>query len=295
MNTIEIVQSVIDALSLGGIYALTALGIALIFGIMRLVNLAHGELIMIAGYAVFLTVAHVSLVAAIAVAVLAAALGAFAMERLAFRHMRSANPAALMVTSFGVSYFLQNLAVVLMGSQAKPIPLTGVIMEPWLIGPLRIAKIDVATIVITFGLLALLAAFLLYTPVGLKMRAAAENFRVARLLGVRADSVIAWAFVVSGSLAGVVAVLLMARSGTVSPTIGVTPLIIGIVAVVIGGMESLVGAVFGGLILGFLTTGLQVALPLALRPFRDAVAFSAVIAFLLLRPQGLFGRKAGRV
>jgi branched-chain amino acid transport system permease protein len=118
---------------------------------------------------------------------------------------------------------------------------------------------------------------------------------MARLLGVRANSVIAAAFVISGGLAGIVAVLLVARTGTASPTMGVTPLIIGVVAVVIGGMESLAGAVLGGLILGFLTTGLQVVLPLTLRPFRDAVAFTAVIIFLLVRPNGILGRKAGRV
>lgn len=292
---IEIVQGTIDALSLGGVYALTALGIALIFGILRLVNLAHGELIMLAGYAVFFVSAKAPLGLLIASAVVAATWVALAMERIAFRSMRSASPATLMVASFGVSYFLQNLAVVLMGSQSKAVGLTGLLSESLALGPFRVAKLDIVTIATTLILLALLATFLRYTSLGLKMRAAAENFRMARLLGVRANSVIATAFVISGGLAGIVAILLVARTGAVSPTMGVTPLIVGIVAVVIGGMESLSGAVLGGLILGFLTTGLQVFLPLSLQPFRDAVLFTAVIAFLLLRPSGLLGWKEARV
>ena len=276
-------------------YALTALGIALIFGILRLVNLAHGELIMLAGYAIFFAVASVPFAALVGAAVVAAVVAALAMERIAFRPMRSASPATLMVASFGVSYFLQNLAVVTMGSQSKPIGLTGFLTESLVLGPFRVATLDLVTIATTLTLLALLAAFLRYTLLGLKMRAAAEDFRMARLLGVRASPVIAVAFLISGAFAGIVAVLLVARTGTASPTMGITPLIIGIVAVVVGGMESLSGAVLGGLILGFLTTGLQVLLPLALQPFRDAVVFGAVIVFLLFRPQGIFGWSAARV
>lgn len=276
-------------------YALTALGIALIFGILRLVNLAHGELIMLAGYAIFFAAASVPFAALVGAAVVAAVVAALAMERIAFRPMRSASPATLMVASFGVSYFLQNLAVVTMGSQSKPIGLTGFLTESLVLGPFRVATLDLVTIATTLTLLALLAAFLRYTLLGLKMRAAAEDFRMARLLGVRASPVIAVAFLISGAFAGIVAVLLVARTGTASPTMGITPLIIGIVAVVVGGMESLSGAVLGGLILGFLTTGLQVLLPLALQPFRDAVVFGAVIVFLLFRPQGIFGWNAARV
>lgn len=276
-------------------YALTALGIALIFGILRLVNLAHGELIMLAGYAIFFAAASVPFAALVGAAVVAAVVAALAMERIAFRPMRSASPATLMVASFGVSYFLQNLAVVTMGSQSKPIGLTGFLTESLVLGPFRVATLDLVTIATTLTLLALLAAFLRYTLLGLKMRAAAEDFRMARLLGVRASPVIAVAFLISGAFAGIVAVLLVARTGTASPTMGITPLIIGIVAVVVGGMESLSGAVLGGLILGFLTTGLQVLLPLALQPFRDAVVFGAVIVFLLFRPQGIFGWSAARV
>ena len=295
MNATEILQSIIDALSLGGIYALTALGIALIFGIVRLVNLAHGELIMIAGYAVFLVVSQAPLAILVLAAILVGALAALAMERVAFRPIRTASPTTLMVTSFGISYFLQNLAVVAVGSQAKPVALTGFITESFLVGPFRVAKLDLVTIATTFVLLASLAGLLRYTSLGLKIRAAAEDFRMTRLLGIEANRIIAISFVIGGGLAGIVALLLLARTGTASPTMGVTPLIIGVVAVVIGGMESLTGAALGGLILGFLTTALQVILPLELRPFRDAAAFAAVIVFLLVRPNGILGRKAGRV
>jgi branched-chain amino acid transport system permease protein len=286
VSATRVIQTAVDAVSLGSLYALVALGIALIFGIMRLVNLAHGELIMFGGYTVFL-LGGAPWPVLIVATVTAAALLALGMERIAFRPVRDASPATLMVTSFAVAFVLQNLAVVVMGVQTKSVNLSGIVTESFSLGGLRIAKLSLITLGTTLVLLLLLLLFLKRTSLGLQMRAAAEDFRMARLLGVRANVVIAAAFAISGGLAGVVAILLVAQTGTASPTMGVAPLIVGIVAVVIGGIYSLGGAVLGGFILGSLTIGLQASLPLGLRPFRDAIVFSIVIGILLLRPQGI--------
>lgn len=291
----NVAQVAIDGLSLGALYALLALGVALIFGVMRLVNFAHGELLMIAAFALhFLGDQPVAVL--LVAAVLAASLSAFAMEKIAFRPVRQADPATLMVTSFAVSYVLQNLAIVTMGAQSRSLALTGVGTGNIFIGGLRIPVLNLWTLGITLALLAALALLLTRTTIGLHMRAAAENFEMARLLGVRANRVISAAFVLGGALAGAAAVLFTAQTGTVDARMGLGPLIVAIVAIVIGGIGNLVGAVAGGFVLGGLTSVLQAWLPLEWRPFRDAFVFAVVIAILLFRPEGLLpSRSSARI
>jgi branched-chain amino acid transport system permease protein len=149
----------------------------------------------------------------------------------------------------------------------------------------------VITLIVAIALGGLLMFFLKRTRLGVQMRAAAEDFETARLMGVRADRVIAAAFLLSGLLAGTAAVLLIGQTGSVSPTIGLPPLLIGLVAVVIGGLGSLPGAVIGAYILGASSVALQTSLPVDARPFRDAFLFGIVILILTLRPQGLVARK----
>ncbi len=285
----ELLQDIVDALSLGSIYALVALGIALIFGIMRLINFAHGELIMIAGYTMLLLNGApwpLVILAAIAAGVIAALL----MERVAFRPIRGASPATLMITSFAVSFLLQNVAILVFTSRTRAVDVSISISESTDILGLRVAWIDMVTSAVSILLLVALALFLKRHPAGRQMRAAAEHFTMARLLGIRANRVIALAFGISGALAAVAALLLIAKSGTVSPTIGQPLLLVGVVATVVGGMGSLPGAVLGGYLLGALTVTLQTTLPTELTPYRDAFLFSVVIAILVLKPGGILGR-----
>jgi branched-chain amino acid transport system permease protein len=287
----SVVQHVVDALTLGSLYALFALGIALIFGIMRLINFAHGELIMLAGYTIVLLAGAPFLVVvfgSIVVAVVAALL----MDRVAFRPVRGANAATLLVTSFAVSFLVQNLLILTEGSTPKATSISTSITESVDIGGVAISRLDIVTVVATVVLLAALGAFLSRTTMGVQMRAAAENFDVARLMGVRADRVIATAFGISGVLAGVGALLLVAETGTVSPTLGLNPVLIAFVATVMGGLGTLTGAVLGGYVLGALTVVLQVALPIELRSYRDAIAYAIVILVLVARPQGLVVSRA---
>ncbi len=281
-----LVQDVVDALSFGSLYALLALGIALIFGVMQLINFAHGELIMVGGYAL-IWFAGAPLPVLVAGAVIVAVALALGMERIAFRPVRGADPATLLVTSFAVSYLLQNLAMVAFGSLPKSTNVSTALSKTVNIGSIAISRLSIAVIVATLVLLVALALFLTRTRTGTQMRAAAEDFRMARLLGVRANRVIAIAFALSGMLAGIAAVVLVAQTGTVTPTMGVSAALFAFIATILGGMGSLQGAVLGGFILGALTVLLQAVLPLELRPYRDAFTFAAVIAMLVIRPQGL--------
>jgi branched-chain amino acid transport system permease protein len=286
-----LIQNAIDALSFGSLYALFALGIALIFGIMGLINFAHGELIMIGGFSlVFL--GHPGWPLLIVGTIGIVVLFALAIERIAFRPVRGADPITLLVTSFAVSYLLQNLAQVVFGSVPKTINLSTSLAESFSIDGIYIAKLDVVTVVATIVLLTGLGLFLGKTRIGVQMRAAAEDFRMARVLGVNANKVIAMAFALSGVLAGVAAILLVAQTGVVTSTIGSSPVLVAFIATVLGGIGSLRGAVLGGFVLGIITVALQAYLPLEFRYYRDAFAYTAVIAMLLVRPQGLIIAKS---
>jgi branched-chain amino acid transport system permease protein len=281
----------VNAISLGSLYALFGLGIALIFSVMRLANFAHGELITAGAYALIVA-AGVTLPLRIAIAVIVAVLIALAVERVAFRPLRDADPATLLVASFALSYGLQNLAALIFSTTPRSTNLTSALSKTFQAGSVTVARLDVVTIVVGAALLGGLVLFLARTRTGVEMRAAAENFRMARLLGVRANVVIALAFAISGVLAAAASVLLVAQSGQASATMGTQAVVIGFIAAVVGGLGSLVGAVVGAYALGISSTVLQATLPLSLRPFRDAILFSGVFVLLVLRPQGLIAARS---
>jgi branched-chain amino acid transport system permease protein len=279
-------QNVIDALTAGSFYALFALGIALIFGIMRLVNFAQGELIMAGAYTVYLTQDWpwpLLVLAACAVVVVLALL----MERIAFRPVRGRSPATLLITSFAVSFFLQNLARMVFTTLPKSADITPLFRQSLEIGDLTISWLSIVTITTTVLLMVALAVFLNRTRMGVQMRAAAEDFGMARLCGVSANRVIAIAFAISGVLAGIAGVLLVGQTGSLSVTMGLSPVLFGFTAAVIGGLGSLTGAVLGGYLLGAATVFLQTVLPFELGGYRDAFLFAAVFAFMAVRPGGL--------
>ncbi|MEM6461396.1 MAG: branched-chain amino acid ABC transporter permease [Pseudomonadota bacterium] len=282
-----VVQVIVDALSLGGLYALTALGIGLIFSVMRLANFAHAEFITCAAYALFALSGH-PLVMAVSAAVLVAVALAVLTERVAFRPLRAADQATMLIASFAVSVLIQKLLIFAVGSRAKPLDPLPVLAETLNVGGVQIGLLKIVTIVTCAILLLALLFLLKRTRLGLQMRAAAEDFTMSRLVGVRADVVIAVAFVVSGVLAAAVAILYAAQTGFVQPRLGVQIVIIAFVATVIGGLGNLWGVVAGGLLVGMASSFLQAFLPADLRPFREAILFLAVILVVLFRPNGLF-------
>jgi branched-chain amino acid transport system permease protein len=282
-------QQSVNAISLGGVYALLALGLAVVFSIVRLINFAHGEVMTIAGYAMWFVLATqapvaAALVAGVGLAVLASA----GMERAAFRAMRGADVTTLLITSFAVSQIIK--VVLQNGVSARPVP---VVLPDWLtatvdLGPVRAGMLSLLSILVTFLSLAALAVFLRRTVTGIAMRAAAEDFAVVRLMGLRANRVVALAFAVSGALAGVAAVLWVAQRGSVDPLMGATPVLKAFIATVLGGLGSLSGAVLGGFVVGAVEVFLQAYLPQGALPYRDAVALTVIVGLLVLRPEGLW-------
>ncbi len=298
---INLAQNLIDALSLGSLYALVALGIGLLFSILRLINLAHGDFITVGAFALIVPSMEVTaqlaigalnpvlLIPSIALIVVIVAL---MTDWAVFRPLRRAPQPSMMIASFAVSYIIQNGLIMIYGARPKNVNLWPALTGQLSIGPLRIATLQIVTIVVTLVLMAGLALFLKRTSYGIQMRAAAEDFRMARYLGVRGNLVIGMAFGISGALASAVSLLFLSQTGSLETGLGVPLALFGLVAVVIGGMGSLVGAVVGGFLVGFIVTLLQAYLPPDLRSFRDAFAFTFVIAILLWRPAGLIRAKA---
>jgi len=285
------IQLVVDAVSLGALYALLALGIALIFGIMNLINFAHGELIMIGGYALAIaaaTVVPVMLVVTLVVVVIAALL----MDRIAFRPVRGADPTTLLVTSFVLGYLLQNVAIMIFGSLPRTTGAGSGLDRPIDVGGVLVSRLDLTVIGVGAALIVGLVVLIRRTSIGIQMRAAAEDFETARLLGVNADRIIAFTFALSGLLAAVAAFFLVAQGGSVSPTFGVSVVLIAFIATIVGGLGSLPGAVLAGFGLGCVTVAFQELLPAGLVPYRDAFVFAVVLLVLILRPEGLIPQHA---
>lgn len=282
------IQFVIDVLSLGGAYALMALGLVIIYGILRLVNFAYGELIMVAGYTMFL--ASGSGLPWIVMAVLAvgmAILFGIITDYAAFRPVRAKSVTAVLITSFAFSNLLQNAALLFISPRPRNVPLPDIFSQTVSIGGAITPVRNLITIAASIALLAGVAFLMRRTTLGIAMRAAATNFTMARMLGVPAHLIISSAFALSGFLAGVVGILWIGRIGTVVPGIGLEPLLVAFIATVIGGMRSLPGAVVGGFLLALIDTTLNYTLSQDLLKFRDAFTFSLVILILLWRPDGL--------
>jgi branched-chain amino acid transport system permease protein len=287
----EIAQYAVNGLSLGALDALLALGVGLIFGVMRLVNFAQGAYIMLGGYVLFFTISA-SWAVVIPLTLAAGVAVALVTERIAFRPLRGADGSTLMIASFSVAFLIQSVMVAFEGSGSKAIAIWPLMSDSLDISGVRVPVLDLISIGVSACLLVGLWLFLTRTRTGLAMRAAAEDFEMLRLLGGRANRVIAVAFAISGALAAIAGILLFSKTAVVDPTAGTNPVLIGFVATVIGGLGSVLGAALGGFSLGVLTTALQASLPPGLSAYRDAFVFGIVIALLVFRPQGLLGNRA---
>jgi branched-chain amino acid transport system permease protein len=297
----NVIQYAIDALSLGGLFATASLAIGLIFGVMRLINFAYGDYVTWGAYALVVpSTAQVAekligtwpaplLIAAIVSIIMLLAL---ATERAAFRPLRDAEPATLLVSSFAVSYLLQNLVLLIHSGRPKAVNLwSDLTVSVPLLGA-RAPLIDIVTVGICLTLLGAIAVFLRQTAYGIEMRAAAENFRMARFLGIRANRVIALAFAICGLLAAAMSLLVVVKTGVLDYRMGIPLTLVGFVATVVGGMGSLLGAVLGGFLIGLATVVLQALLPEGLREARDAFVFGIVLVILLVMPNGLVQPRA---
>lgn len=291
MSTQELVQQLLNGLAAGSTIALLALGLALLFSVMGLINFAHGELLTIGGYTTWVSLDHgVPWPLVIPLTLAATAGAAVVIERVAFRRLRGASVVTLLLTSFAISYLLQTVFQIWISAAPQGIALPGWVNTVVRVGPYALPLVKLITIATTLIALAALTLFLRRTTLGLAIRAAADDFDVVRLMGIRANRVVAGAFAISGLLAGVAALLFFAQTAAVDPHSGTAPVVKAFIAVVLGGMGSLAGAVAGGFALGFAEVLMQATLPDGVIEFRDAIVLGLVIAVLLARPGGLLGR-----
>jgi branched-chain amino acid transport system permease protein len=289
-------QTMADAVGLGAVYALMAVGIGLVFGVLRLVNFAYGQLVMAGAYTLAFTSDWPVAGSVVACFVVVVALS-LAMDRAVFRPLRTQSPAVMLVTTFAIAFVLQAVALLIdirddtIGEPAVSVaPLNQAIT----VAGVDVRKITIVAVLVAVLALALLALLLARTTIGLHMRAAATDFRTARLLGVRANRVIGFAVLLSGLLAATVAVILTVQFPLVTPDFALRDTIVVLVGVVVGGIDRLWTATLGGFTIGFATGVINGALPTDKTVFLPSAVFALVILVLLLRPAGLFawGRAA---
>ena len=284
-------QTLADAVGLGAIYALMAVGIGLVFGVLRLVNFAYGQQIMAGAYALAFASEHgwpvwIGIVLCFGV-VLALSL---MLERIVFRPLRAHSPAVMLVATFAVAFLLQSIALLWFGPLGKIASSLASLNQPVTISDVNIRKIAIVATVVAGGCLLALVLMLARTSVGLHMRAAAMDFQTARLLGVRANRVIGSAVLISGVLAATVAVMLTVQTPLVTPDFALRDTIYVLAGVVLGGMNRLVSATLGGFAIGFASGFLGGALPTDQSQYLPSFLFAAVILVLLVRPGGLVTR-----
>jgi branched-chain amino acid transport system permease protein len=282
-------QAIADAIALGALYGVVAVGIGLVFGVMRLINFAYGELITAGAYVLAYTSGWPPVLAIVAcfAAVIALAL---AQERIAFRPLRrsGATPATMLVATFAVSFLLQAIYLLAFGTRGQIVGTLGRLNSAFTVSGVDIRWIVLVTTVSGVALLAATATLLNRTNMGLHLRAAAHDFRTARILGVRANRVIGLSFVVAGFLAAAVSVLYTVSNPLVQPSMGVPITIFALVGVVVGGLDRLWSAALGGFVVGFVYGMFGDLLSSQASPYLPSVVYGAVILVLLLRPAGLF-------
>jgi branched-chain amino acid transport system permease protein len=285
-------QTLVDAIGLGAVYALMAVGIGLVFGVLRLVNFAYGQLVMAGAYTLAFTSGWPTLASLAACLVVVVALST-AMDYAVFRPLRGHSPAVMLVTTFAIAFLLQSVALIVDvrdDTIGEPATVLNSLNQAVSVGGVDVRKVTLVAIVASAVALAGLALLLGKTTIGLHMRAAAADFRTARLVGVRADRVIGVAVLLSAVLAAVVAVILTVQNPLVTPRFALVETIVVLVGVVVGGMNRLWTATLGGFAIGFATGVINGALPTDKTVFLPSAVFALVILVLLVRPGGLFAR-----
>ena len=280
-------QVIIDGLALGAIYALVAIGLSLVFGVMRLINFAQGEVITAGAYSLYLT-NNLPVVASILICFTVCIVMSVVLERVAFRPLRGAAPATTLVTTFAIAFALEAVWLIAFGTQGKSANVLPGLNNIAVHGSVNLRWITIAEIGAGIVLLGGTALILGRTTIGLQMRAAAADFRAARLLGVRTNLVISFAFVIAGVMAAVVALLFTVQQPLVTTTFGFNITIIALVGAVVGGIDRLWSATAGGFAIGFANSLLDDVLPASQLKFVTVWVFVLVIVLLLVRPQGLF-------
>ncbi len=289
-----LIMQLVNGIILGSMYALVAIGFTMIYGIIRLINFAHGEVVMIGAFTTLGLMLHVGLPFPLvvgAVLLVGAATGVL-IERAAFRPMRNAPQVTGFIASLALSIMLQNLGIMLLSGQPRNFSFPAYLQISVRIGGLNLRLIDLLIIVLALGSMSALMLFVSRTSLGRAMRATAENHEVARLMGINANRVIMTAFAIGSALAALGGLMWGGKYGQIDPLLGFVPGLKSFVAAVIGGVGSIPGAILGGYVLGLAEILFVGLLPPIYASYRDAFVFVLLIVILLLLPNGLLGKKS---
>ena len=286
---INFIEQLINGLRTGSIYALIAIGYTMVYGIAKMINFAHGDIIMVGAYALYFSISVLGLpvpVALVITVIICGVLGVM-IEKVAYKPLRSAPPLAVLITAIGMSFFLQSASLLIFGS--TPIPFQSVIPNVNIsVGPVVISSITVVTLIVTAIAMILLTLFVNKTKMGSAMRAVSEDKGAAELMGINVNSTISLTFAIGSALAAVAGVLYICQYQSMKPTLGALPGIKAFVAAVLGGIGSIPGAMLGGILLGLLESVSKAYISTELA---DAIVFGVLIVVLLFRPSGLLGKK----
>lgn len=285
------ITNLINGVSLGSIYAVIALGYTMVYGIAKMLNFAHGDVIMVGAYMVFALTSYagVNPYLALVISMAACTLLGMAIERFAYKPLRGASPLAVLITAIGVSYFLQNMALLIFGSQAKSF--TSIVNLPALTlagGKITISAETIVTIIVSLIIMVSLTLFVNKTKPGRAMLAVSEDKGAAQLMGVNVNATISLTFAIGSGLAAVAGVLLCSAYPTLSSQTGAMPGIKAFVAAVLGGIGSIPGAVIGGVLIGVIEI---LSRSYISSQMADAIVFAVLIIVLLVKPTGILGKK----
>lgn len=286
------VQYFFNALMLGSLYGLIAIGYTMVYGILRLINFAHGDIFMISTYFVFLaiTVMHLPWIPAVLLSILATAIFGVMIDRVAYQPLRNAPRISALISAIGVSFFIENLCLVIFTGVPKPMPRFEPLVRVMTLGNVRILPLAIFVPIISFILVGALLWMLYRTKPGLAMRAISRDIETTRLMGVKVDRIIALTFAIGSALAACAGIMWALRYPQIHPFMGVFPGLKAFIAAVLGGIGSVQGAMIGGLLLGFMEIMLVAFFP-ALSGYRDAFAFVLLVLILFYKPTGLMGEK----
>lgn len=292
MTGAYILEQIANGIILGSMYALIAIGFSLIYGIVRLINFAHGDIVTIGSFTMLASAVAVNLPFPLAILVVLLVGGATGMmiERIAFRPMRGAPQVTGFIASLAVAIIIENLGIMTLTAQPRNFIVPAYLSKFIAIGPLSVRAIDLAIVVLAVLLMAALALFVRFTKTGMAMRATAENYNVARLMGINIDRMIALAFAIGSALAAVAGLMWGSKYSQISPLMGLIPGLKAFVAAVIGGVGSISGAMLGGYVLGLAEVLLVGLLPPEFSGYRNVFVFTVLIVILLVMPNGLLGR-----
>ena len=282
-----ILDILLSGITVGSLYALIAIGYTMVYGILRLINFAHGDIFMMAGFFMVYVSATTGPLLAIPIVLLLTVLLGVLIEKAAYKPLRSAPRMSVMISAIGVSYLLQNLATYLTGGLAKAYPEILFLKSTLSIGSMNVKMITIITPILTLLLVTGLVIFINKTKIGIAMRAVSKDFETARLMGIQVNNVISVTFVIGSLLAGVGSILYFTNYGQVSPMIGAMPGLKAFVAAVFGGIGSIPGAVLGAFIIGICESFIKSNDAIAI--FSNAFTFALLIVVLLFKPTGMFG------